>query len=154
MSKLCSGPGMRSTSEVRRNRVKVSAESTTLAVLVANLPPLSLIPVVHLDLQISPRIFEKNWKNPMLLLKGLGEDDSRKKPETKNLVTLSLKYMKNSVQCRKVKHNGTHYTLCNGNASKTNANESFDNGVFFYIEAKRTPSIVSKLFSKRSEHIR
>ncbi len=40
----------------------------------------------------------------------------------------------------------------NGNASKTKANESFDNGVFFYIEAKRTPSIESKLFSKRSEH--
>ncbi len=41
----------------------------------------------------------------------------------------------------------------NGNASETKANESFDNGVFFDIEAKRTPSIVSKLFSKRSEHI-
>ncbi len=38
----------------------------------------------------------------------------------------------------------------NGNASETKANESFDNGVFFDIEAKRTPSIVSKLFSKRS----
>ncbi len=42
----------------------------------------------------------------------------------------------------------------NGNASKTKANESFDNGVFFDIEAKRTPAKVSKLFSKRSEHIR
>ena len=42
----------------------------------------------------------------------------------------------------------------NGNASETKVNESFDNGVFFDIEAKRTPSIVSKLFSKRSEHIR
>ncbi len=42
----------------------------------------------------------------------------------------------------------------NGNASETKANESFDNGVFFDIEAKQTPSIVSKLFSKRSEHIR
>ncbi len=42
----------------------------------------------------------------------------------------------------------------NGNASETKANESFDNGVFFDIEAKRTPSIVSKLFSKRSEYIR
>ena len=41
----------------------------------------------------------------------------------------------------------------NGNASETKANESFDNGVFFNIEAKRTPSIVNKLFSKRSEHI-
>jgi hypothetical protein len=27
---------------------------------VANLPPVSLTPVVHLDLRISPRIFEKN----------------------------------------------------------------------------------------------
>ena len=42
----------------------------------------------------------------------------------------------------------------NGTASETKANESFDSGVFFDIEAKRTPSIVSKLFSKRSEHIR
>ncbi len=42
----------------------------------------------------------------------------------------------------------------NGNASETKANESFDNGVFLDIEAKRTPSIVRKLFSKRSEHIR
>ncbi len=42
----------------------------------------------------------------------------------------------------------------NGNASETKANESFDNGVFFAIEAKRTPSIVSKLFLKRSEHVR
>jgi hypothetical protein len=45
-------------------------------------------------------------------------------------------------------------TSSNGNASKTKANESFDNGVFFDIEAKRTPSIVSKLFLKRREHIR
>jgi hypothetical protein len=40
----------------------------------------------------------------------------------------------------------------NGNASETKANESFDNGVFFDIEAKRTPSLINKLFSKRSEH--
>ncbi len=31
----------------------------------------------------------------------------------------------------------------NGNASKTKANESFDNRVFFAIEAKRTASTVS-----------
>ncbi len=31
-----------------------------------NLPPVSLTPVVHLDLQISPRIFEKNSKNSLL----------------------------------------------------------------------------------------
>ncbi len=46
-----------------------------------------------------------------------------------------------------------HVNYSNGNASETKANESFDNGVFFDIEAKRTPSIVNKLFSKRSEHI-
>ncbi len=45
-------------------------------------------------------------------------------------------------------------SLSNGNASETKVNKSFDNGVFFDIQAKRTPSIVSKLFSKRSEHIR
>ncbi len=39
----------------------------------------------------------------------------------------------------------------NGNASETKANESFDNGVFYDIEAKGTPSIESELFSKRSE---
>ena len=33
--------------------------STTLANWWQNLPPVSLIPVVHLDLRISPRIFEK-----------------------------------------------------------------------------------------------
>ncbi len=32
---------------------------------VANFPPLSLIPVVHLNLRISPRIFEKNRNGPM-----------------------------------------------------------------------------------------
>ncbi len=42
----------------------------------------------------------------------------------------------------------------NGNASETKANESFDNSVFFDIEAKQTPSLESKLFSKGSEHIR
>ncbi len=31
----------------------------------------------------------------------------------------------------------------NGNASETKANESFDNGVFFAIEAKRTASTIS-----------
>jgi hypothetical protein len=51
----------------------------------ANLPP-----VVHLDLQISPRIFEKIRNDPNAIIRGLGEDDSRKKPEAKNLVTLSL----------------------------------------------------------------
>jgi hypothetical protein len=42
----------------------------------------------------------------------------------------------------------------NGNASETKANESFDNSVFFDIEAKQTLSLEIKLFSKQSEHIR
>jgi hypothetical protein len=46
------------------------------------------------------------------------------------------------------------FMYSNGNASETKENKSFDNGVFFDIEAKRTPSIVRKLFSKQSEHIR
>ena len=37
------------------------------------------------------------------------------------------------------------YIFSNGNASEMKANESFDNGVFFDIEAKRTPSIFSFL---------
>ncbi len=43
---------------------------------VANLPPVSVIPVVHLDLQISSRILEKNINDPSVIFRGLGEDDS------------------------------------------------------------------------------
>ena len=57
---------------------------------VANLPPVSLIPVVHLGLRISPRIFEKIQNGPNAILWGWGEADLSKKPEAKNLVTLSL----------------------------------------------------------------
>ncbi len=55
-----------------------------------NLPPVSLTPVVHLDLRISPRIFEKIRNDSNVIIRGLGEGDSWKKPEAKNLVTLSL----------------------------------------------------------------
>jgi hypothetical protein len=34
--------------------------------------------------------FDKIWNDPNVILRGLGEDDSWKKPEAKNLVTLSL----------------------------------------------------------------
>ncbi len=44
----------------------------------ANLPLVSLIPVVHLDLQISPRIFEKIRNDPNVIFRGLEEDGSRK----------------------------------------------------------------------------
>ncbi len=55
-----------------------------------HLPPVSLTPVANLELRISPRIFEKICNNPNGIIRGFGETDSRKKPEAKNLVTLSL----------------------------------------------------------------
>ncbi len=47
----------------------IRAVSTTPAVLVANVPPVSLIPVVHLDLRIFSRIFE-NFEMTLMLLSG------------------------------------------------------------------------------------
>jgi hypothetical protein len=38
-----------------------------------NLPPVSLTPVVHLDLRISPRIFEKIRNDPNVIIRGLGK---------------------------------------------------------------------------------
>ncbi len=46
-----------------------------------NLPPVSLTPV---------QIFKKIRKDPNIIIRGLGEGDSWKKPEAKNLVTLPL----------------------------------------------------------------
>jgi hypothetical protein len=43
---------------------------------VTNLPPVLLTPVVHLDLRISPRIFEKIRNDPSVIIRGLGEGDS------------------------------------------------------------------------------
>ncbi len=51
-----------------------------------HLPPA----VANLELRISPRIFEKIRNGPDGIIRGLGETDLRKKPEAKNLVTLSL----------------------------------------------------------------
>jgi hypothetical protein len=50
----------------------------------------SLTPVANLELRISLQIFEKNRNGPNGIIRGFGETDSRKKPEAKNLVTLSL----------------------------------------------------------------
>jgi hypothetical protein len=55
-----------------------------------HLPPVSLTPVANLELRTSPRIFEKIRNGPNGIIRGLGETGSRKKPEAKNLVTLSL----------------------------------------------------------------
>ncbi len=51
-----------------------------------HLPPVSWIPVLHLALRISPRIFEKIKTDPNVRGKMIHE----KKPKTKILVTLSL----------------------------------------------------------------
>ncbi len=55
-----------------------------------HLPPVSLTPVVHLEPQISTRIFEKIRNGRNGILRCLEETDSWKKPEVENLVTLSL----------------------------------------------------------------
>ncbi len=55
-----------------------------------HLPPVSLTPVVHLELEISPRIFEKIRNGPNGIIWGLGETDPCRKPQVKNLVALSL----------------------------------------------------------------
>jgi hypothetical protein len=81
----------------------------------------------------------KNFKKLLLTLTNVLKSST----ELKNfLAQLKKNLLKNKL------------SISNGNASETKANESFDNGVFFDIEAKRTPSIGRKLFSKRSKHIR
>ncbi len=55
-----------------------------------HLPPVSLTPVANLELRIFPGILEKIRNGPIGIIRGLGETGSRKKPEAKNLVTLSL----------------------------------------------------------------
>jgi hypothetical protein len=39
----------------------------------ANLPPVSLTPVVHLEVRISPRIFEKIRNDPDVFIKSWGK---------------------------------------------------------------------------------
>jgi hypothetical protein len=54
----------------------VAKFATALLTPVANLLPVSLIPVVHLDLRISPQTFEKIRNGPNGLLWCWGETDS------------------------------------------------------------------------------
>jgi hypothetical protein len=59
------------------------------------LPSVSLIPVVHLDLRISPQIFEKIWNGPNGILQSRGWNWFMKKTRSKksrDIVPLSLKY--------------------------------------------------------------
>ncbi len=44
-----------------------------------HLPPVSRTPVANIELQISPRIFEKIWNDSTGIIRGLGETDSWKK---------------------------------------------------------------------------
>jgi hypothetical protein len=46
-------------------------------------------------------MFEKNRNDPHVIFVGLGEDDSGKKPEAKNVLTLSF-YTKHFTTCGKV----------------------------------------------------
>jgi hypothetical protein len=55
-----------------------------------HLPPVLLTPVANLELRISTRIFEKIRNGSNGIIRGLGETGLRKKPEAKNIVTLSL----------------------------------------------------------------
>jgi hypothetical protein len=48
-----------------------------------HLPPVSTTPLVHFELRISPRIFEKIWNSPNGTLRGLGETDSWKNQKSK-----------------------------------------------------------------------
>ncbi len=50
-----------------------------------------MAPVVQLDLLISPRIFEKNSIDPNAIIRGLGEDDSRKNQKQKACDAVPLK---------------------------------------------------------------
>ncbi len=51
-----------------------------------HLPPVSTTLVVHLELWISLRIFEKNWNGPNGIIRGFGETDPCRKAAIKNLV--------------------------------------------------------------------
>jgi hypothetical protein len=58
---------------------------------VANLPPVSLTPAVHLDLRVSPRIFEKIRNGPNGILWGWGELIHKKTRSKKSRDTVPLK---------------------------------------------------------------
>ncbi len=96
--------------------------------MVANSPPVSLIPVVHLDLQVSPRIFEKICDDSNAIIRGLGEDDSGKKTrsnKSRDTVPLSLLYFTSHLE---------HFLhVLGGNEARNDAHKSssclrFDEG--------------------------
>ncbi len=56
-----------------------------------HLPPVLTTPVVHLELGISPRIFEKIWNSPNGILRGLGETYSWKNQKSNSRDTVPLR---------------------------------------------------------------
>ncbi len=78
-------------------------------------------------------------------------DNAKKLRERRYLGTCILHIVKMCPNCPKSRSQN----YANGNDIETKANESFDNrvGVFFYIETKRTRSIVKQLFSKQNESV-
>jgi hypothetical protein len=57
-----------------------------------HLPPESTTPVVHLELQISQRIFAEKFETALIIYSGAWrETDPCRKPEVANLVALSCK---------------------------------------------------------------
>jgi hypothetical protein len=75
--------------------------TTMKTLLIEDLPPVSMTPVVHPELRISLRIFKKIRNGPNGILRGLGETDSRKKPEVENLMALSFRFhsLQSYMQC-------------------------------------------------------
>ncbi len=63
-----------------------------LLIPVANLPPVSLTPVVHLELRISPQIFEKIWNSPNGIIWGLGENDKKSRGTVPLNIPMQLQY--------------------------------------------------------------
>jgi hypothetical protein len=55
-----------------------------------HLPSVSMTPMVHFELRIPPRIFEKIGNGPKGIIRGFGETDPCRKPEVENLVASSL----------------------------------------------------------------
>ncbi len=58
-----------------------------------HLPPMSTTPMVHLEQRISQRIFIQISNNAVGIIRGLGEDDSWKKPEAKISWHCSFSYI-------------------------------------------------------------
>jgi hypothetical protein len=59
---------------------------------VANLPPVSLLPVVYLDLRMPPRMCKKIWNGPNWILWAWGKLIHEKKQKQKSRDTVPLRY--------------------------------------------------------------